>query len=221
MNDNSYEEYKRDLSRSNARKENSQRGKKQLILGAGFLVYLLIILPFHAGNVSEIRGDEVEAGRQYHRIHVYYIDNLQILHIKTNTDGSLYCIAKFLDCDGKEWVLCFTPGKDEELTDHIQLASSFETELNLTIKGYFQLRHLDELSSRMDSFYRMYAGKYADAEGSNLLSLNADYLCKGYENYTLAVLFRPGVTLVSLVAGLLSVIMGGFSVIRNRERKTG
>lgn len=220
MSDNSYEEYKKELSRSNGRKENSQRGKKLLILGAGFLVYLLVILPFRAGNVSEICGDEVEAGRQYHRIHVYYIENLQILRAKTDTDGSLYCVAKFSDCDGKEWLLCFTPGKDKELADHIQLASSFETELNLAIKGYFQLEYLDELPFAADSFFSIYAGKYADAEGSNLLNLNADYLCKSYENYTLALICRPGIPLGSLVVGLIGVLYGGFLGIRNRNCKT-
>lgn len=219
MSDNGYEEYKKDLSRSLKSKEDSRRGKILLIVGACFLVYLLVILPFHAGNVSEIRGDEVKAGKEYYPIHVYYIEDLQILRAKTDTDGSLYCIAKFLDRDGKEWILCFTPGNDKRLAEHIQLTSSFEKEFDLTIKGYFQLGYLEDLSFGADSFYSVYAGKYADAEASNLLSLNADYLCERTENYTLAVLCRRGIPLGSLVVGLASVLFGGLLLIRNQKHK--
>lgn len=218
MSDNGYEEYKKNLSRSLKSKGNIRKGKILLIDGACFLVYLLVILPFHAGNVSGIRGDEVEAGGEYHRRHVYYIENLQILHAKTDTDGSLYCIAKFLDRDGKEWILCFTPGNDKELADHIQLMGSFEEELDLTIEGYFQLRYLEDLPFGANSFFSVYAGKYADAEASNLLSLNADYLCKKTGNYTLAVLCRPGIPLGSLVAGLSAVLFGGFLLIQDQKR---
>lgn len=218
MSDNGYEEYKSDLSRSLRDKENIRRGKILLIAGTCFLVYLLVILPFHAGNVSEIRGDEVKAGRAYYPIRVYYIDNLQILRTKTDTDGSLYCIAGFLDCDGKEWILCFTPGNDKKLADHIQLTSSFDKESDLTIKGYFQIRYMEDLPFGADSFYSIYASKYDDAEASKMLSLNADYLCDQFENYTLAALCRPGIPLVSLVVGLFGVLYGGFLLIRNQKR---
>ena len=219
MSDNSYEEYKRELSRNLKSKENNHSGKILLIVGTCFLVYLLVILPFRAGNVSEIRGDEVKAGREYYPIHVYYIENLQILRTKTDTDGSLYCIAKFSDRDGKEWILCFTPGNDKKLTEHIQLTSSFGKEADLTIKGYFQFRYLEDLPYGADSFYSVYADQYADAEASNLLNLNADYLCERNENYTLAVLCRPGIPLASLVVGLFGVLYGGFLLIRNQKRK--
>lgn len=221
MSDNGYEEYKRERSRNLKIKEDRHRGKVLVIVGALLLVYLLIILPFNAGNVSEIRGAEVKAGKEYYRIHVYYIENLQILRAKTDTDGSLYCIAKFLDCDGKEWILCFTPGNDEKIAEPIQLMSSIDKEIDLTINGYFQLGYLEDLPSGADSFYSVYAGNYADAEASNILSMNADYLCGRFENYTLALLSRPGIPLGSLVAGLIGVLFGGFLLIRNQKSKTG
>ena len=220
MSDNGYEEYKKDLSRSLKGKENNHRGKVLLIVGTCFLVYLLVILPFHAGNVSEIRGDEVKAGREYSPIQVYYFENLKILHAKTDTDGSLYCIAKFLDRDGKEWLLCFTPGDDKKLAEHIQLANSFEKELDQTVKGYFQLRYMEDLSFGADSYYSVYARKYADSELSNMLNMNADYLCERYENYTLAVLCRRGIPLLSGIVGLVGVLYGGFLLIRNPKHKT-
>ena len=219
MSDNSYEEYKRDLARSEKKKQDNYDGKKLLILSAFFLAYLLFILPFHAGDVSEIRGDEIEAGRKYNPIHVYYIEDLHILRVKTDDDGSLYCVAKFFDRDGKEWLLCFTPGKDEELADHIRISSSFEEEMDITVNGYFQLEYLDELPFAADSFFSVYGRQYADEEQSNMLSLNADYLCKSYENYMLALITRPGIPLGSLVAGLLSLIIGSVLLIRNWKRK--
>ena len=219
MSDNSYEEYKRDLARSLKSKENNRSGKILLIVGACLLVYLLVILPFHAGDVSEIRGDEIEAGREYNPIHVYYIEDLHILRAKTDDDGNLYCVAEFFDRDGKEWLLCFTPGKDEELADHIRISSSFEEEMDITVNGYFKLEYLDELPFSADSFFSVYGRQYADEEQSNMLSLNADYLCKSYENYLLALISRPGIPFGSLVAGLLSVIIGSILLIRNRKRK--
>ena len=180
----------------------------------------MIILPFNAGNVSEIRGDEVKAGKDYYRIQVYYIENLQVLRARSDTDGSLYCIAKFLDRDGEEWILCFTPGNDEKLAEPIQLMSSIEKEFDLTISGYFQLGYLEDLPSGADSFYSAYAGKYANEEASNILNLNADYLCAGYESYTMAVLSRPGMPLWSLVSGLIGVLFGSFLLIRNQKDKS-
>ena len=219
MSDNSYEEYKKELSRSLKDKENSRSGKILLIVGACLLVYLLFILPFNAGNVSELRGDEVKAGKEYHRIQVYYIDKLHILRARTDTDD-IYCIAKFLDRDGKEWILCFTPGNDEKLAERIRLTSTFENEFDITVSGYFQLGYLEDLPSAADSFFTVYASKYADAEGSNMLSMNAEFLCERYENYTLTVLCRRGIPLRSFVTGLISVLYGGFLLVRNRKRKT-
>lgn len=53
-----------------------------------------------------------------------------------------------------------------------------------------------------------------------MLSMNAEYLCERYENYTLTVLFRRGIPLVSLVTNLISVLYGGFLLIRNQKHKT-
>lgn len=216
MSDNSYEAYKKDLSRNLKKKEDKHRGKVLLIVGICFLVYLLVTLPFRAGNVSEIRGDEVRAGKEYSPIQVYYFEDLRILHAKTDTDGSLYCIAKFWDRDGKEWLVCFTPGDDKKLTEHIQLASKFEKELNLSVKGYFKLGYMEDLPFSADSYYSVYGRSYADPEFSNMLEMNADYLCEKYENYTLAVLCRRGIPLLSGVVGLFGVLYGGFLLIRDR-----
>lgn len=92
MSDNSYEEYKKDLTSSEKSKENNRSGKILLIVGTCFLVYILVILPFHAGNVSEIRGDEVKAAREYYPIQVYYIEDLHILRAKTDTDGKFFTL---------------------------------------------------------------------------------------------------------------------------------
>lgn len=219
MSEENYQEYKKERFRNERREENHHRGKMLLILGVIFLAYLLFILPYDAGNVGEMRGDEVIAGKEYHRIRVCYIDQLRILNTKTDTDGSLYCIASFLDRDQEECILCLTPGKDEKLAEHVKLSSSFEKEFDLTVNGYFQLRYLEDLPSSADSFYSVYTRKYAEDGTSNLLGLNADYLCKGTENYTLAVICRPGIPLGSLVAGLIGVFYGSYLLIRNPKRK--
>lgn len=221
MSDNSYEEYKRELSRSQKKADRCYRGKGLLISGAFMLIYFLVIFPYKAGNVGEIRGDEVKAGDAYSRVHVYYIDKLQILNIKNDTDDErIYCIAKFADCDQKEWIICFTPGNDKKLEESIQLAGMFDKEPDLTINGYFRMEFLEGVSSGADAYYSVFADGYADAEASNLLKLNAEYLCGRTENYILAVVCRPGIPLGSLVIGLIGVLYGGFLLIRNQKRKT-
>ncbi len=221
MSDNSYEEYKKNLSRSNKRSRDLHRGKGLLIIGICFLLYLLFILPFNAGNVNRIRGDEIKAGSIYDRVRVYYIDQLHVLCAKTDTDNDrIYCIARFADRDQNEWVLLFTPGTNERLADLIRLSDSIESEFDLTVNGYFRLEPLDDLPFAADSFFSIYADKYGNADGSNLLSLNADYLCERGENYTQAALLRRGVPLLSLVVGLIGVLGGVFLLIRNQKHKT-
>ncbi len=220
MNEGSYEEYKRNLSRDQRKREGLRGGTVQLVIGICLLLYTLFILPFHADNVSEIRGDEITAGKAYYQEKVYYFENLQLLRVKTD-DDQVYCIAKFLDCDQKDWIICFTPGSNKQLAEQIKLSGSPEGELNLTTSGYFQLEYLEDLPFAADSFYTVYGRQYADAEGLNMPGLNAEYLCERDDNYTLQALLRPGIPLASFVFGMFGVISGGISLIRNRSHKAG
>ncbi len=52
-----------------------------------------------------------------------------------------------------------------------------------------------------------------------MLSMNAEYLCKRGGHYTLQALLRPGIPLAGFVSGMIGVISGGISLIRNRSRK--
>lgn len=224
MNGSSYEEYKKDLSRSQKRHSALHDGKIQLVLGICFILYLLYVLPFHAGDLDRIHGDELKAGNAYGRAFtpakVFYADELHILRAKPDTDdGQIYCIAKFLDCDNNEWILSFTPGKNERLAERIRLADTFEGEFDLTVSGYLRMESLEDLPFEADSFLSVYGRKYADADGSNLLSLNADYLCNMDENYTQAVLFRPGYPLVSLIVGLIGIVWGSYRLVKYRKKK--
>lgn len=223
MNENSYEEYKRNFSREQNRQYHFRSGRICFFVGIALLLYTLLILPFHADNVSEIRGNELKAGKQYYREKVCYIDDLQILRAKTDADDDdeLYCIAKFLDCDGNEWLISFTPGRNEELAEWIRIAGSLRNDFSeqpLTASGYFHLRYLEDLPFAADSFFSVYGSSYAD--GQNMLSINVEYLCGKYDNYTLQLLLHPGIPLLSLVSGILGTAVGGFSWVRNRSRKT-
>lgn len=218
-----YEQYKRDLARSQKRHDGLHSGKVLTVVGICFLLYTFYILPFHAGNVSEIRGDELEAGNRYDPEKVYYIEELQILKTNVETsqilktdadtdDDDIYCIAKFSDCDQNEWIISFMPGRDKQLMQELRHG------LTPTVSGYFLLQEMDYLPFGADSFLSVYGSSRADAEGINMIELNAEYLCKGYENYTLKALLRPGVPLLSFVAGLIGAIQGPILLIRNRNR---
>ncbi len=220
MNESSYEEYKKNLHRDQKKRAGLHDGKVQLAVGIFMLLYTLIILPFHADNVQEIRGDEMTAGKKYNPERVYYIENLELLCAKTDADdGQVYCIARFLDRDQNDWIISFTPGRDKQLAEQIRVSASFGKELNVTASGYFLLEYLEELPFQADSFYTIYGQKYADAAGQNMLGLNAEYLCYKYNNYTLKALLRPGIPLVGFVAGTTGVIAGGYLLIKNRSRK--
>lgn len=220
MNENSYEEYKKNLSRSRKKHTNLHDGKILLVLGIIFLLYTLFILPFHADNVNEIRGDEMKAGKNYYPEHVYYIDHLQLLRAKTDADkDQIYCIARFLDRDQNDWIISFTPGENERLAEDIRLSDRFDKELHLTVSGYFQIKPLEDFPFEADSFFTVYGRKYADADGSNMLSMNAKYLCERNDSYLKQILFHPGIPLGSLAAGLGSVIFGIFLLIRSRKVK--
>ncbi len=220
MNESNYEEYKKNLSRDQTKHNALRNGKVQLIVGICLLLYTLFILPLHADNVYEIKGSEMKAGKAYYPQKVYYIENLQLLRAKTDADDDqLYCIAKFSDRDQNEWIFSFSPGRNKQLAEQIRLSASSENELHLTTGGYFQLQYLEDLPFEADSFYSVYGSDYAEAEGQNMLSMNAQYLCKASGNYTLQALLRPGIPLVSLICGMIGVISGGISLIRNRSRK--
>lgn len=217
MKEPSYEEYKRNRSRDQKKRAGFRNGKIQLIVGACLLVYALWILPFHAGKAGEMRGDELTAGKNYYPEKVYYIEDLQLLQVKTDAgNGQIYGIAKFQDRDQSQWIISFSPGRDSTMADRILLSNSYGSPSS-PICGYFLLKPLDELPAEADSFYTVYSRDYA--EGQNVLNLHAEYLCPGGDSYTLWALLRPGIPLISVVAGLFGVLSGGISLIRNRSRK--
>lgn len=224
MEENSYEEYKKNLYRSQKRREGLHSGKISTVAGVCLLLYAFFILPFHADNVHEIRGDEIEAGKKYSPEKVYYIEELQILETNVDAlrilkadadtdDDEIYCIAKFSDCNKNDWIISFTPGRDERLMQELRYG------LKPTVSGYFLLEYLEELPSGADVFFTIRGRRHADAEGINMVNLNAEYLCAGYDNYTLQALICPGIPLASFVWGLVGVIGGVISLIRNRPRK--
>lgn len=220
MEGNSYEEYKREKSRSEKKKDGLHRGKVLAVIGICMLLYLLYILPFRAGNVHEVPGNEVEAGKEYDRLKVYQIDRLEVLRVKIEADDKIYCIAKFQDCDQKDWIVLLTPGRDEGMTRELKLFDYYQKKgQELTVKGYFLIKYMEDLPFAADSFYSVYGAGYADEDGSNMLGWNAEYLCGSYDNYTLRALFQPGIPLASFVTGLVGVLYGPFLLIRNRPRK--
>ncbi len=221
MNEN-YDEYKKNLSRDQKRHSDLFDGKVLLVVGICFLLYLAYILPFDADNAEEIRGNELKAGSTYDHVQVYYFENLNLLCAKMNADDDdeIYCIAKFLDRDQNEWIISFTPGENERLIQSIRLSDQFNKDLDLTVRGYFQLKPLEDYPYAADSFFTVYGSKYADAEGSNMLSMNAEYLCEKNDNYVLKVLLRPGTPLISLVVGLFSTITGQILLFRNQKKKS-
>lgn len=156
MNESSYEEYKKNLFRDQKKRDGFRSGKIQLVAGTCLLLYTLFILPFNADNACEIRGNEMTAGKTYNPQKVYYIENLQLLCAKTDADDDqIYCIAKFLDCDQNDWIISFTPGKNEQLAEQIRLSASFKNELNLTISGYFLLEYLEDIPFKADSLLNL------------------------------------------------------------------
>lgn len=220
MEGNSYEEYKKEKSRSEKKKDGLHNGKVLAVVGICMLLYLLYVLPFRAGNVHEVPGNEIKAGKEYDRLKVYQIDRLEVLRVKIEADDKIYCIAKFQDCDQKDWIVLLTPGRDEGMTRELKLFDYYQKKgQELTVKGYFLIKYMEDLPFAADSFYSVYGTGYADEDGSNMLGWNAEYLCGSYDNYTLRALFQPGIPLASFVAGLGGVLYGAFLLIRNRGRK--
>lgn len=222
MEDANYEEYKKNLSRDKKQCKKIHDGKVGIIAGAFLLLFVFFILPYHADNAHDIQGDKIESGGFYGPQKVCYFEDLKILHANTNTDdGSIYCIAQFTDCDQNDWIISFTPGRHELLASQIRLfASSQKGDQDLTISGYFLIGNLEDLPFEADSYFSVYGLSYADDDASNMININAEYLCNKYDNYTLQTILRPGVPLCGIVAGLLSVITGIISLIRYRSRKS-
>lgn len=219
MNEHSYEEYKKNFSRDQKKKESIKNGKSMVVGMIILSLLCLYLLPFHADNVREIRGDELKNRK------AYYIENLQILHTQIDDSDSIYCVAKFYDADQNAWLISFTPDYDEQLVKQIklaqtyekQLSGSFNSELDLETSGYF---YMEKIPSGASSYYSVYGRKYIDSESANMLELNADYLCKEGENYTLKALLRPGYALASFVAVLIGMIRGIILLIKYRPRKS-
>lgn len=221
MNESGYEEYKRNLFHEQKKRNGLRDGKIRFAAGICLLLYTFWILPFHADNVRDIRGNEMTAGKNYYPEKVCAIEDLQLLCAKID-DDRIYCIARFLDCDRNDWIVSFTPGRNEELASRIRsLTNTPGDELDLTVSGYFLLESLEDLPFAADSFHTVYGGKYADGEGQNMLSMNVEYLCGPNDSYTLSTLFRPGIPLLSLIVGAVGVIYGGILLIRNRPHKSG
>lgn len=218
---NSYEEYKKNLSRSRTRRGKIHDGKGSLISGTLLLLFCLYLLPFHAGNAHEIQGDQIEFGGRYDPQKVYYFEKLEILDAKTDTDDdSIYCIARFSDCNQQEWIILLTPGRNEPLAEQIRLFDSLlKVEYNLPVHGYFVMRDLRYLPFGTDAYLSIRGQSFAVNGSSNIISVNAEYLCDKTDNYTLQALKRPGGPLVCLVVGLSGVIYGAILLIRCRRRK--
>lgn len=225
MEENSYEAYKRDFAHARDKRDNLRRGKCLLATGICLLLFFLYIFPFRAGRADEICGDEIKAGNAYDPIQIYYIENLQLLCANADIDDDkIYCVAKFADCNENDWLISFTSCSDEgvagKIRDSIQYSSLLESKMNLTISGYFQIRYLDAFPFAVNSFYSANGSKYANAGSSNILNLNADYLCKRTDNFMLALLSRPGTALGFLAASLTGIICGGILLVQNRSHKT-
>ncbi len=217
MKDNSYEEYKKEFSRTQRKRDKFFEGKVCLAVGVFLLLLSLYFLPFRAYNAGELRGDELKTGK------VYYIENLQILHAKIEED-SICCMAKFQDKDQKEWLISFTPDGDEQLVNRIQTVKKVEQlfkpgdyhELDMETSGYF---YVEDVPSEASSYYAVYSGNYTETGDVTKLKLNADYLCRWDGNYTLEVLSRPGYILCGFVFGIIGIIWGGFLILKNRTGK--
>lgn len=217
MKDNSYEEYKKEFSRTQHKKDKFFEGKVCLAAGIFLLLLSLFFLPFRAYYASELQGDELETGK------VYYIENLQILHAKIEGD-SICCMAKFQDKDQKEWLISFIPDGDEQLVNRIQTVKKVEQmfhpgdcfELDMETRGYF---YVEDIPSEASSYYAVYSGNYTETGDVTKLKLNVDYLCPLGGNYTLEVLQRPGYILCGFVFGIIGIIWGGFLVVKNRAGK--
>lgn len=211
MGDWFYEGYKRRMAAAEKRKEELRKGKVALVIGGVLLAVSLFMIPYHADNVGELSGAQLQEGD------AYYIENLQILDVKVDDDdGDIYCVAGFRDKDEKEWIISFHPGSDENLVRRMELAASLGVDPNIITSGYV---YLYELSGNPKIYYSSHSKNYAEPDEGNIIRLDADYLCDINGNYTLAVLFRPGQIRAAFVVGVIGIIYGIVLLLRNRVRR--
>jgi len=211
MKETNYPKYKKEQAREQKRQKNLLRGKGSLLAGVALLLLTLYTLPFRAVNVSDICGDEFKERK------AYYIEDLQILHAKTDdTQDQVYCVAKFLDRNQNAWILSFELGTNEYLAEQIRLAQTLGKELDATASGYVYVENIPE-EARI--YYSSHSEKYVEADDENVLNLNAYYLCGASGNYTLQALLRSGETKAGFVVGVVGVIFGGIMVMMNRACK--
>lgn len=201
--ESSYREYRKNLIESEKRKDYFNEGKWAMAAGIVLLLCGLYLLPLRAEQAGELCGNELKNRS------VCYIDKLEILHTKTDekSDG-IYGVAKFYDKEQNGWIVSFTPGKGEVLKKRIQP--------ELEISGYF---YMEKISGKEVSFYSVFGKKYADAEGLNMLELNAEYLCGEHENYMPRLFMRPGYLLSGFLFGIIGLTKGAILMIRNKEKR--
>lgn len=235
MDENSYQEYKEEKWKRSEKAGGLKRGKLLLIAGICAILYAVLIFPFHADNAGKIHGDEIKAGNPYGFQRVCYIENLQILYAKVYAReiDEIYCVARFSDCDRKEWLICVTFGDSDRLAGQIKALSTREDRYSgvvekysytlnladrsdLSVSGYFQMQRLTDLPSEVFDFYATYNSQYLDTEDWNELFINAKYLCDEGGNYTAEVLLNPGILLRTFVAGLSAILFGVFLLMKNR-----
>ncbi len=209
MGDWFYEGYKRRLVSAENQRSALGKGKISIIVGGLLVIVALFLLPYHAENVSEISGAELQKGN------VYYIHDLQILDVKVEEDD-IYCVAGFRDKDDKEWIISFHPRSDEHLVKRMELAASLGADSDITTGGYV---YLYELAGNPKIFYSSHSKNYGAPDGENIIKLDGDYLCDINGNYTMEVLFHPGMIRASFVVGVVGVIYGMFLLLKNRQRR--
>lgn len=223
MSEESYEEYKKLRAKNEKRKEGLHNGKICVVVGLCLLLYSLYMLPHRADSVHQMRGSEIKAAKEYYPEKAYTIETLEILEAKTETDGRIYAIARFLDGEQKDWIVLLTPGRDERLAENLSLLERSQKNGSggneLTVRGCFLMRMMEDLPFSADSYYTVYGEKYANENKSNMPAWNAEYLCVIDDNYTLRALCRPGIPLCGFAAGLGGILYGAVSLIRSRGRR--
>ena len=210
MGDWFYEGYKRRLAATEKRKEELRGGKIGLLGGSALVVAALFMIPYHAVKSSEISGRELQAGD------ACYMEQLEIRDVRVDDDGDIYCVAAFRDMNEKEWIISFHPGDDDHLIRRMEIGASLGTFSDIKIDGYV---YLYQLTGNSETYYSLRSKKYAESDGSNIIRLDADYLCDIYGNYTLEVLLRPSEAKRAFFVGGFGMIHGIFLLLRNLKKR--